>query len=83
MRQLLISEKALLALGIEVMNVVIASITPSTETARALEAEAREVILQEADQAIYARRKSAVEQERVIKEAELQTQLSIQQKNRR
>lgn len=79
-RQLLASEKALLALGIEVMNVVIAAIAPTTETARALEAEAREAILQEADDAIYARRKSAVEQERVIKEAELQTQLEVQQK---
>ena len=80
MRPQLGSEKALLALGIEIMNVVIASIAPTTETARALEAEAREAILQEADDAIYARRKSAVEQERVIKEAELQTQLSVQQK---
>ena len=79
-RQLLASEKALLALGIEVMNVVIASIAPSAETARALEADAREAILQGADDAIYARRKSAVEQERIIKEAELQTELSVQQK---
>src|ERR1044071_6767642 len=79
-RQVLASEKALQALGIEVMNVVIAAISPSTETARALEAETREAILQEADDAIYARRKSAVEQERVIKETELQTQLSVQQK---
>jgi len=76
----LVTEKALLALGIEVMNVVIAAITPTPETARALEAEAREAILQEADDAIYVRRKSAVEQERIIKEAELQTQLSVQQK---
>jgi regulator of protease activity HflC (stomatin/prohibitin superfamily) len=79
-RQALASEKTLLALGIEVMNVVIAAIAPTTETARALEAEAREAILQEADDAIYSRRKAAVEQERVIKEAELQTQLSVQQK---
>jgi hypothetical protein len=79
-RQVLAGEKALLALGIEVMNVVIAAIAPSVETARALEAEAREAILQEADDAIYSRRKSAVEQERIIKEAELQTQLSVQQK---
>jgi regulator of protease activity HflC (stomatin/prohibitin superfamily) len=79
-RQLLAGEKALLALGLEVMNLVIAAIAPSTETARALEAEAREAILQEADDAIYGRRKSAVEQERIIKEAELQTQLSVQQK---
>jgi regulator of protease activity HflC (stomatin/prohibitin superfamily) len=79
-RQILASEKALLALGIEVMNVVIAAISPSAETARALEADARETILQEADDAIYARRKSAVEQERIIKETELQTELSVQQK---
>jgi nickel-dependent lactate racemase len=36
--------------------------------------------LKEADDAIYDRRKSAVEQERTIKEAELQTELSVQQK---
>ena len=64
-RQLLAGEKALPTLGIDVMNVAIAAITPTTETARALEAEAREAILQIADDAIYARRKSAVEQERV------------------
>jgi regulator of protease activity HflC (stomatin/prohibitin superfamily) len=68
------------SLGIEVVSVAITSITPTPETARALEAEAREAILQEADDAIYARRKSAVEQERIIKEAELQTDLSVQQK---
>ena len=79
-RQQVSAEKSLATLGIEVMNVVIAAITPTTETARALEAEAREAILQEADDAIYSRRKSAVEQERIIKEAELQTQLSVQQK---
>jgi hypothetical protein len=79
-RQLLAGEKTLVALGIEVMNVVIAAISPATETARALEAGTREAILQEADDATYARRKSAVEQERIIKEAELQTQLSVQKK---
>lgn len=79
-RQQVAAEKSLATLGIEVMNVVIAAIAPTPETARALEAEAREAILQEADDAIYSRRKSAVEQERIIKEAELQTQLSVQQK---
>lgn len=67
-------------LGLEIIDVAITSIRPSAETARALEAEAREEILKEADDAIYARRKSAVEQERTIKEAELQTVLSVQQK---
>lgn len=71
---------SLTALGIEVLDVGIATIKPTTETARALEAEAREMILKEADDAIYARRKFAVEQERTIKEAELQTELSVQEK---
>lgn len=68
------------ALGIGVVNVNIAAIQPMPETARALEAEAREAILKEADDAIYARRKFAVEQERTIKEAELKTELIVQQK---
>lgn len=70
----------LAALGIEVLDVSVSAIKPTTETARALEAEAREMILKEADDAIYARRKFAVEQERTIKEAELQTELSVQEK---
>ncbi|MBX2859158.1 MAG: NrtR-regulated NrtX [Cellvibrionaceae bacterium] len=70
----------LAAQGIEVLDVSVAAIKPSTETARALEAEAREMLLKEADDAIYARRKFAVEQERTIKEAELQTELSVQEK---
>lgn len=67
-------------LGIEVIEAAISTITPTPETARALEAEAREAILKEADDAIYIRRKFAVEQERTIKDAELQTELAVQQK---
>jgi hypothetical protein len=66
--------------GLEVLEISITAIKPNTETARALEAEAREAILKEADDAIYLRRISAVEQERSIKDAELQTDLSVQQK---
>ena len=71
-------QPALNELGIALVDVTVAAITP--ETSRALEAEAREAILKEADDAIYARRKSAIEQERTIKDAELQTDLVIQQK---
>jgi len=74
------SQPVLEALGISLVDVSIAAVSPSPETSRALEAEARESILKEADDAIYARRKSAVEQERTIKDAELQTELAIQQK---
>ncbi|ELX8380854.1 SPFH domain-containing protein [Providencia vermicola] len=71
---------ALATLGIEVLDISISAITPSPETLKALEAEARESILKEADDAIYARRKFSVEQERMLKEAELETDLSIQNK---
>ncbi len=73
-------QPSLSSLGIIIVDVTIAGVSPSPETARALEAETREAILKEADDAIYARRKSAVEQERTIKEAELQTELIIQEK---
>lgn len=74
------SESTLGALGVEILEAVISAISPTPETARALEAEAREALLKEADDAIYTRRKSSVEQERTIKDAELQTQLAVQQK---
>lgn len=79
-QQELASDVAVEAMGIEVLNTIVGRISADPETARALEAEARELILQEADDAVYGRRKSAVEQERLIKEAELQTDLSVQQK---
>lgn len=73
-------QAALEALGITILDFSVTAITPTPETARALEAEARESLLKEADDAIYARRKSSVEQERTIKEAELETDLSVQKK---
>jgi len=76
----LAGKSSLTAMGITIVDVSIANITPSLETSRALEAEVREAILKEADDAIYARRKFAVEQERTIKEAELQTELIVQEK---
>lgn len=73
-------ESALGELGIVILDAAVTAITPAPETVRALEAETREAILKEADDAIYLRRKAAVEQERTIKEAELETELSVQQK---
>ena len=80
LRDRLAGDSPLEALGIALLDVSISAVQPTPETARALEAEAREAILKKADDAIYDRRKSAVEQERTIKEAELQTELSVQQK---
>ena len=69
------------ALGLEILGLSILAIKPSPETARALEAQTREKILQEADEALFARRNLAVDLERSIKENELKTQISVEQKN--
>ena len=69
-------------LGLEILTLAVVSIRPNPETAKALEAEARELLLRQADEAIYARRNAAVEQERVIKETELNTELAVQEKKR-
>ncbi|TXL72164.1 SPFH domain-containing protein [Vineibacter terrae] len=68
------------ALGLEILGFSILAIKPKPETARALEAEAREALLKRADEAIYARRNAAVEQERAIKENELRTEIAVQVK---
>jgi len=70
------------SLGIEVLGLSILAIKPTPETSRALETEAREQILREADEAVYARRNSAVEQERSIKENELNTEIAVENKKR-
>ena len=70
------------SLGIEVLNVSVVAVRPKPETAKALEAEAREAILKAADDAIYARRNAAVEAERSIRESELETQIAVERKQR-
>ena len=50
--------------------------------AKALEAEAREALQREADDAIYLSRNNAVEQERIIKENELATEIAVEAKKR-
>jgi hypothetical protein len=74
--------KEVASLGLEILGVAILAIKPTPETARALEAEAREAILKASDEAIYARRNAAVEQERAIRENELDTEVAVEQKKR-
>jgi hypothetical protein len=73
---------ALAALGVELLSFSVLAIKPLPETAKALEAEARERLLREADDAIYLRRNNAVEQERKIRENELNTEVAVQAKQR-
>jgi regulator of protease activity HflC (stomatin/prohibitin superfamily) len=76
------SADTIASLGIEILGLSILAIKPTPETSRALEAEAREQILREADEAIYARRNAAVEQERAIRENELNTEIAVENKKR-
>ena len=78
----LVAADEITSLGLEVLGLSILAIKPTPETARALEAETREQMFREADEAIYARRNSAVEQERAIKENELNTEIAIETKKR-
>ena len=70
------------SLGLEVLGLSILAIKPMPETARALAAEARENVLLEADEAIHRRRNAAVEQERTIRENELNTEIAVENKKR-
>lgn len=69
-------------LGLKVVDLTLQAIKPGPETARALEASVRERLLQEADEALYLRRNSAIEQERAIKENELRTEIAVEAKRR-
>ncbi len=78
----LATSPTLAALGVELLGFSVLAIKPVPETAKALEAEARERLLREADDAVYLRRNHAVEQERIIRENELNTEVAVQAKQR-
>ena len=65
--------------GLELLSVHFTSVRPTPEMAKALEAEQREALQKKADEAIYARRAAAVEQERKIKENELATEVALEE----
>lgn len=69
-------------LGVSVAGFSILKISANIETARALEAKTREEILKQADDALYERRNASIDQERKVKENELNTELSIEQKKK-
>ena len=70
------------SLGLELVSLAILAIKPTPDTARALEATIREQILKDADDALYLRRNAAIEQERAIKENELNTEIAVETKKR-
>ena len=72
----------LAALGVEINGVAIQAVKPTPDIARALEAEAREANLKAADDAVYHRRIAGVENERSIRQKELETEVAVQEKQK-
>lgn len=69
-------------LGLEIIGMSILSIRATPEMTKALQADAREKLLQQADEAVHVRRNNAIELERQIKENELQTEIKVEEKKR-
>ena len=69
-------------LGIELLAVSVLSVKAAPELAKAMQADAREQMLLKADQAVFARRNTAIELEQQIKENELVTERIVEEKKR-
>jgi regulator of protease activity HflC (stomatin/prohibitin superfamily) len=76
------SSQAIKMLGVEIVSIDVLAVRPTPEMAKALETETREALQKDADHAIYSRRDFAVEQERRIKESELNTEIAVQEKQK-
>jgi len=74
--------QAIKMLGVEIVSIDVLALRPTPEMAKALETETREALQKDADQAIYGRRDFAVEQERRIRESELNTEIAVQEKQK-
>lgn len=76
------TSEAIKMLGVEIVSVDVLAVRPTPEMAKALETETRESLQKDADEAIYSRRNFAVEQERKIRETELNTEIAVQEKQK-
>ena len=76
----LFTNASLKSLGISLKDIAITNLAPSAATAKALEAEVRESLLKEADNAIYERRLASLAQDKSVKETELETEKALQRK---
>jgi hypothetical protein len=71
------TDPALSEIGISIETLHFSSARAQPDVQKALQTEYREKIQREADLAIYARRSAAVENEKVIKERELATEIEL------
>ena len=75
-------DETLKEFGLELVSVSILGVLARSDTRKALEAAAREEILRQQDDAIYKRRNAAIEQERLVKENELNTEIRVAEKQK-
>ncbi len=69
-------------MGVELASVYFLSTRPTPEVGKALEAEYREKLLRQADEATYARRAASVDEERKIKEKELDRDKALEEQRK-
>jgi regulator of protease activity HflC (stomatin/prohibitin superfamily) len=65
------------AMGLAVVSVQVQRVAPMPDVEKALQTPVREAIQQRADEAVFARRAQAVENERAIKQNELSTEIEL------
>ena len=70
------------SLGVVLESLHFTSIKATPEMQKALEADFREGLSKRADQAIYDRRKAAVEEERKIRESEMNTEVELENRKK-
>ncbi|MBN1523102.1 MAG: SPFH domain-containing protein [Spirochaetales bacterium] len=78
----LTASRAVKLVGVVPLSVNVMAVKPAPEMAKALETKTREDLLKDADEAIYRRRKFAVEEEQKIKESELNTEIAVEEKKK-
>lgn len=78
----LLQDTILKELGLSLISVSVLGISAQPDTRKALEAATREEILKQQDDAVYKRRNAAIEQERIVKENELNTEIKIAEKEK-
>jgi hypothetical protein len=71
------ADPAIPEMGLVLVSVNVQRVAPAADVEKALQVPIRESIQQRADQAIFARRADAVENERAIKQNELSTEIEL------
>lgn len=82
LRENLREDETIQEFGLQLISISILGISAKAETKKALEAATREEILKLQDDAIYKRRNAAIEQERMVKENELNTEIKVAEKQK-